>query len=188
LKGWPIAVKSLLCLACGFAATCNGKRQQLLNKYSTANSPKYYKYNMTVTYTLDTIQTAAIQIIEAANNQKIWLLHGNMGAGKTTLVQALCKALQVHDDAVSSPTFSIINQYNSATVGTIYHMDWYRLKDEEEAINAGVEEALYSGCFCWIEWPSIVPNLLPNTVCNIAIEIVNEHTRKATITIGKPNS
>jgi tRNA threonylcarbamoyladenosine biosynthesis protein TsaE len=107
-----------------------------------------------------------------------------MGAGKTTLIHELCSFLNVEDE-VSSPTFAIINQYKSPKENTIYHMDWYRLKDEEEAIQAGVEDVLFSGSLCLIEWPSIVESLLPNDVVNIEIEIIDNDTR---MLIAKTNS
>lgn len=140
---------------------------------------------MIFTYTIETIHAIANEIITIAKQQKVWLLHGQMGAGKTTLVQAFCKALQV-TDAVSSPTFSIINEYYSNSIGTIYHMDWYRISSEAEAINAGIEDALYNNCYCWVEWPSIVPSILPTEVCNIHITLINETTRQIKISFGKP--
>jgi tRNA threonylcarbamoyladenosine biosynthesis protein TsaE len=141
--------------------------------------------NLTITYSIQNIKQAALQIVAFAKQEKVWLLHGKMGAGKTTLVQAFCTVLEVNS-AASSPTFSIINQYESKQLGTIFHMDWYRIKSEEEAFDAGVEHSLFSGNYCWIEWPSIVPAILPSTVCNIHIEVMNDTTRQATLSIGIP--
>ena len=104
-------------------------------------------------------------------------LHGEMGAGKTTFTQALCTALGVVD-VVSSPTYSIINQYKTNHEQIIYHMDLYRLKDEEEAVNAGVEDCLYSGNICIVEWPEILPQLLPENTLHITIAYVDSNTRK----------
>ena len=125
-------------------------------------------------FSLEEIGRAAGDFIKAISEQKIIALYGQMGAGKTTFVHAICDALGVKD-SVSSPTFSIINEYRSAQ-GTIYHIDLYRLKDENEAIAAGVEECLYSGNLCLVEWPEITPGLFPyNTVhCYLTITGNNE--------------
>lgn len=108
---------------------------------------------------------------------KIWALHAPMGAGKTTFIHALCQMLEI-SDAVSSPTFAIINEYQSPQIKTVYHMDWYRLKDEEEAIQAGVEDALLSGNFCLVEWPEKAAGLLPDDTLHIYIEVLDEETRR----------
>jgi tRNA threonylcarbamoyladenosine biosynthesis protein TsaE len=106
-------------------------------------------------------------------------LHGEMGAGKTTLVAALCQVLG-SEDLTGSPTFSIINQYQTRNGKTIYHMDWYRLKDEEEAIAAGVEDALYSGNICLVEWPDRAPAILPDDTLHLLLSTIDEDTRKLT--------
>lgn len=102
--------------------------------------------------------------------------HGQMGAGKTTFVHALCDAKAV-TSTVGSPTFSIINEY-SYPGGSMYHIDLYRLKDEEEAIRAGVEDCLYSGNICLVEWPERIPQLLPENTVHNYIEVINEQTRR----------
>ena len=129
---------------------------------------------MDMYFSLEEIGRAAGDFIKAISEQKVIALHGQMGAGKTTFVHAVCETLGVKD-SVSSPTFSIINEYRSAQ-GTIYHIDLYRLKDENEAIAAGVEECLYSGNLCLVEWPEITPGLFPeNTVhCYLTITGNNE--------------
>ncbi|HRI20302.1 MAG TPA: tRNA (adenosine(37)-N6)-threonylcarbamoyltransferase complex ATPase subunit type 1 TsaE [Panacibacter sp.] len=127
-------------------------------------------------YSISEIDKAAQQLWSAAKQQKIWALHGEMGAGKTTLVHALCGMLEVKD-VVSSPTYSVINEYCSPVAGIIYHMDWYRLKDEEEAIQAGVEDCLFSGNFCIVEWPEKAIGLLADDVLNIYIETMGENRR-----------
>ncbi len=115
------------------------------------------------TFTIDGIEAFASTLMGIITNQpeKVLALHGNMGAGKTTLTTALLKVLG-SADVINSPTFSIINEYKDAAGKPVYHMDWYRLKDEEEAIQAGVEDLLYSGCLCVIEWPEKAPLLLPD--------------------------
>lgn len=117
-----------------------------------------------ISYSLANIRNAAHQLWQYAHQYRVWALSGNMGAGKTTLVHALCDNLGVKD-VVSSPTFALINQYNFSDEGTeraIYHMDWYRLKDEEEAVNAGVEDCLMQkDNYSIIEWPEQAPGILP---------------------------
>ncbi len=103
-----------------------------------------FDYTMNLTFTLPQIKEAAEKVFTNASSTKVWAIHGEMGAGKTTFIHALCENLQV-TSAIGSPTYSIINEYKSEKVGIIYHMDWYRLKDEEEALQAGVEDCLLSG-------------------------------------------
>jgi tRNA threonylcarbamoyladenosine biosynthesis protein TsaE len=100
-----------------------------------------------------------------------------MGAGKTTFIHALCKVLGVKN-TVSSPTFAIINEYESEKAGIIYHMDWYRLKDAHEAVQAGVEDALSGKKFCIIEWPENAAALLPANTLHLYITFVDAATRK----------
>ncbi len=100
-----------------------------------------------------------------------------MGTGKTTFIHALCEELGVQS-AISSPTFAIINEYSGTEVETIYHMDWYRLKNEEEAVNAGVEDSLLSGNLCLIEWPENAAGLLPDDTFHIYMEGLDEETRR----------
>lgn len=115
---------------------------------------------MDVTFTLQNIQQAAKQFLEAIGQKKVIALHGQMGAGKTTFVHAICDVLKVTSN-ISSPTFSIINGYCTTSGETIFHIDLYRLKSEIEAVNAGVEDCLYSGNLCIVEWPEITPALFP---------------------------
>ncbi len=113
-------------------------------------------------------------------NQKILLFYGEMGAGKTTFIKAFCAALGV-EDTVSSPTFSIVNEYHYPQ-GIIYHFDFYRLKNQTEALDLGVEEYLDSGEYCLIEWPEKIPDLLPENYLKINIEVQPDQQRKLTIT------
>jgi tRNA threonylcarbamoyladenosine biosynthesis protein TsaE len=117
---------------------------------------------------LAALPTVAKDIINFAGDTKIWLLNGEMGAGKTTLSKAICAELGVID-TVSSPTFSIVNQYLTQKGETIYHFDFYRLKNEQEAFQIGVEEYFYSGNLCLIEWASKIPSFLPATYVEINI-------------------
>lgn len=135
---------------------------------------------MEVIYELIEIDVVVEKIWKLYSHKKIWLFYAAMGCGKTTFINALCKYLQVRDVS-SSPTFSIINEYNSNIVGTIYHLDLYRLKDAEEAINAGVEDVLYSNNYSFIEWPEKALEILPTDVCTININLIDEHKRSITV-------
>ena len=132
---------------------------------------------MDVLFTLPQIQSAAAAFLAAVKNTKVIALHAEMGAGKTTFVHALCNELGVAD-AVSSPTFSIINEYTTAAGKTIYHLDLYRLKSVQEAINAGVEDCLYSGNLCLVEWPEIAPAIFPKNTLHAHIEITGDNERR----------
>jgi tRNA threonylcarbamoyladenosine biosynthesis protein TsaE len=114
---------------------------------------------------------------------KVILFHGNMGAGKTTTIVALCKHIGV-EGAVGSPTFSIINEYQFKREGKaakLYHIDLYRMKDLEEMIQAGVEDCVYSGEICFVEWPEKAPELFDQRAMHVCIEALDEHTRKIKI-------
>ncbi len=113
-------------------------------------------------------------------NIKVWRFDGQMGAGKTTLIAHLMKNLEV-DDHVSSPTFSIVNEYLSQKEGTIYHFDFYRIEDESEAFDIGTEEYLYSGNWCFLEWAEKIENLLPESIGVLKLEITPDHQRLITI-------
>jgi tRNA threonylcarbamoyladenosine biosynthesis protein TsaE len=128
-------------------------------------------------YSLEGIQRAAEVFVPVTSLHSIFAFHGNLGAGKTTFIQAVCRKLGVKEN-VSSPTFSIINQYQTANNKTIFHIDLYRIKDIGEAINAGVEECIYSGDLCFIEWPEKIPSLLPAGIVNVFIEPVSDTERK----------
>lgn len=132
---------------------------------------------MDAIFELSSISQVAKMAWREGRNKKVWAFHAAMGSGKTTFIHALCTMLEVQD-AVSSPTFSIINEYKTAVAGTVYHMDWYRLKDEEEAMNAGVEDTLNSGNLCLVEWPEKAEGLLPDDAFHIYIEALDEKTRR----------
>ena len=114
---------------------------------------------MNITFTLDEINNVAQQILEQ-NPNKVLLFHGEMGVGKTTLIKVLAKALGV-EGATSSPTFSLVNEYQSIDNQIVYHFDFYRLKNETEALDMGADEYLYSGNWCFIEWAEKIPSLIP---------------------------
>jgi len=121
---------------------------------------------------------AAEKLIAFAGGEKIFLFYGDMGAGKTTFIQSLCRALGVHE-AVTSPTFSIVNEY-TGTSGKLYHFDFYRLKKQDEALDMGYEEYFYSGSYCFIEWPEKIPDLLPGHYVRVDIQALSDTERKLT--------
>jgi tRNA threonylcarbamoyladenosine biosynthesis protein TsaE len=127
------------------------------------------------TFTLDGIEKVVKDLVKAAGDNKIWLFYGEMGAGKTTLIKAICRELGVRS-IMTSPTFSIVNEYDGN--GVIYHFDCYRLKNEEEAYDIGLEEYLDSGRLCLIEWPERIVSLLPEARFKINIEIASPTQRR----------
>jgi len=131
---------------------------------------------MDMIYTLAQIEEVAQSLIKKFGTQSVWAFHAPMGAGKTTLITALCKILEVQD-RVNSPTFAIMNEYEGLGK-VIYHMDWYRLNSEGEAQRAGVEMAMEDSDYCFIEWPEKAINLIPSHALHIEIEILGpEHRR-----------
>ena len=132
---------------------------------------------MQIEFTQEDITTAAQQAWNYGKAHPVWAFHAQMGAGKTTFISALCKEVLRVKENISSPTFAIINQYHSPVAGTICHMDWYRLKSEEEAVQAGVEDAINNSNLCLIEWPEIAPALLPENSLHIYIELTGDNRR-----------
>jgi len=128
---------------------------------------------------LNELPKAAQKLLVFAGNERIFLFYGEMGAGKTTFIKALCSELGTAD-LVSSPTFSIVNEYASPS-GPVYHFDFYRLKNETEALDLGYEDYIYSGCYCFIEWPEKISSLLPENACSVEIEIEDSNSRKLTV-------
>lgn len=134
---------------------------------------------MELRFTLDEIKKAAQWLTDRMQGHTVIAFHGEMGAGKTTFIHALCELMGVKDH-VSSPTFSIINEYK-APATTIYHLDLYRLKNEEEAINAGVEDCLYNGHLCLVEWPEKAPGLFPDDTLHVYLHLIDTNTRSISI-------
>ena len=134
----------------------------------------------TISYTLDHIDDIANLLIQEAGDQKIWIFRGEMGAGKTTLIKSLAKVLQVAD-SVSSPTFGIVNEYQTQAKGLLYHFDFYRLDDPMEALDIGIEEYFYSGNYCWLEWAENIASFLPEHFFLIELTIESETGRLLTL-------
>ncbi|MES1222749.1 MAG: tRNA (adenosine(37)-N6)-threonylcarbamoyltransferase complex ATPase subunit type 1 TsaE [Bacteroidota bacterium] len=134
-------------------------------------------------FTLTDIQKVATEFWSLVNGSSVIAFHGNMGAGKTTFIHALCDVKGVKD-IVGSPTFSIINEYSFQEKGRekkIFHIDLYRLNDEEEARQAGVEDCLYSDHICLVEWPEKTPHLFPDDTIHVDIQAIDNQTRKVQI-------
>ena len=121
------------------------------------------------------LSVAAQDLISFAGSQMIFLFYGPMGAGKTTFIKALCEQLGVKEP-VTSPTFSIVNEYEGSTA-KVYHFDFYRLKDQDEALDMGYEEYFYSGNYCLIEWPEKIPDLLTDHYIKVSIALQEQQTR-----------
>ena len=130
---------------------------------------------------LENLQVSVDQMIEYAGDCKKWLFTGEIGAGKTTFIQAVCHTLGV-EEKVTSPTFSLINEYvytnNKGESGLIHHIDLYRLKSLEEAIDIGIEDYLYDENYCFIEWPQLIQAIWPEPVIEINLEIIENSVRK----------
>jgi tRNA threonylcarbamoyladenosine biosynthesis protein TsaE len=130
---------------------------------------------------LEGLHLLAKELLRVDSDKKVWLFFGDMGAGKTTLIKAICAALNV-EELVNSPTFSIINEYRSAA-GKVFHFDFYRIKNEAEAYEIGTEEYFYSGDYCFIEWPEKIPSLIPSAHVNISIQTEDNEHRTIAISI-----
>lgn len=130
---------------------------------------------MNVIFSLDQLEEVAKQIIAQKPN-KVILFHGEMGVGKTTLIKQLCKTLGV-SGTTSSPTFSLVNEYQTTDNDIVNHFDFYRLNDEVEAMDMGVDDYLYSGNWCFIEWAEKIPNLIPDVHSVITIELLPDGKR-----------
>ena len=135
---------------------------------------------MNKTYSLDELTDIANEIVKASKH-KILLFNGEMGTGKTTLIKKLCEVLGVEDIA-SSPTFSLVNEYQTLDGEIVYHFDFYRINKEEEAYDMGIEDYLYSDAWCLIEWPEKVKNLLPLEVQTVNITVLNDGKRNIQLT------
>jgi len=132
---------------------------------------------MKINFHLSQIKDVAVQLWQQYHQYKIWAFNAPMGAGKTTLIHSLCNVLNV-TSTVTSPTFAIINEYESSLAGIIYHMDWYRLKDSAEVIQTGCEDCIESGNLCFIEWAEKADELLPLNSLHINLEIIDTQERR----------
>jgi len=136
------------------------------------------------TFTLENINIVAKEFWKAVKGKTVFAFHGKMGTGKTTFIHALCEEKKVKD-IVGSPTFSIINEYEYDCDGTkkvMFHIDMFRLKNEEEAVKAGIEDSLFSGYICLVEWPEKAVSIFPDDTIHILIEPVDDNLRRLIIT------
>ncbi len=126
---------------------------------------------------IDSIREAARQFVAATGENTVFAFYGKMGAGKTTFIKAVCEELGV-EDVITSPTFAIVNEYRSDTTGElIYHFDFYRIKKIEEVYDMGYEDYFYSGALCFIEWPELIEELLPEEAVKVTIEENSDGSR-----------
>lgn len=130
---------------------------------------------MNKNYSLEDLSIIASEIILLAKSKTL-LFYGQMGVGKTTLIKEICKVLKVQD-SISSPTFSLVNEYETSNKDKVFHFDFYRITDEEEAFDMGIEEYLYNNDWCLIEWPKNIQNLLPLEAVEIHLTILDDGKR-----------
>ena len=134
-------------------------------------------YNFKIQNT-EGLPEAAQKFVDEMGENRVFAFYGKMGAGKTTFIKAICEALGV-EDVVTSPTFAIVNEYKTPN-GAVYHFDFYRIKNLREAYDIGCEEYFYSGCPCFIEWPEMIEELLPENTVNVHIEVLEDESRLVT--------
>ncbi|MBS7398708.1 MAG: tRNA (adenosine(37)-N6)-threonylcarbamoyltransferase complex ATPase subunit type 1 TsaE [Prevotella sp.] len=126
---------------------------------------------------LDTIRETAHEFVANMGQASVFAFYGKMGAGKTTFVKAICEELGV-EDVITSPTFAIVNEYQSTkTGGPIYHFDFYRIKKLDEVYDMGYEDYFYSGAPCFLEWPELIEEILPNDAVKVTITEQEDGTR-----------
>ena len=130
---------------------------------------------MNKNYSLENLSEVAIEIISSAENKTL-LFYGQMGVGKTTLIKEICKELGVLD-TISSPTFSLVNEYKTTSSSKVFHFDFYRIEDEEEALDIGMEDYFYNNEWCLIEWPENIENLLPLDAVKIELTMLENGQR-----------
>lgn len=126
---------------------------------------------------LDKINDTAKEFVSIMGEHKVFVFYGSMGAGKTTFITALCKELGV-TDVISSPTFAIVNEYETVSGNSIYHFDFYRINKVEEAFDFGYEDYFYSGNLCFIEWPEKVAELIPDNAVKVFITEKEDGSRE----------
>jgi tRNA threonylcarbamoyladenosine biosynthesis protein TsaE len=130
---------------------------------------------------VEQIAEAAREFVDAMGNNTIFAFYGKMGVGKTTFIKAVCEELGV-TDVINSPTFAIVNEYLDGHDCPIYHFDFYRIKKEDEVLDIGFEDYVNSGNVCFMEWPELVEELLPDECIRVDIEVGDDDTRTVTIT------
>lgn len=132
--------------------------------------------NITITDTELSLQQAAKTFVENMKDRKIFAFYGKMGAGKTTFIKAICEQMGVRD-VVTSPTFAIVNEYTDGRDNSLYHFDFYRIEKLEEVYDMGYEDYFYSGNVCFLEWPELIEEILPNDTVRVTISEQADGTR-----------
>ena len=141
---------------------------------------------MELTFNYELIKDVALQLIPLTRSYSVFAFYGNLGAGKTTLIKEICKRLEIEEN-VSSPTYSIINQYTTNKGEPVFHIDLYRLNNFSEVIEAGVEECINSSNLCFIEWPERAPGLFSERTVKVYLDILSERDRKMNIELPLKN-
>lgn len=144
--------------------------------WSEGNSTTFHEVKQ------DDLEAVAEVFLQKARHCPVWLFYGEMGSGKTTFIKTLCSRMGVKDP-MSSPTFSIVNEYQAPDGRKIYHFDFYRIRNEEEAYDIGSEEYFYSGDFCFIEWPEKIPSLIPLEHAEVVITVENQNHRTIALSV-----
>ena len=126
---------------------------------------------------LSEIDAAAEEFLRRLGDRRLVAFHASMGAGKTTFITAICRRLGVRSDAVSSPTFAIVNEYRAASGEPVYHFDFYRITKLEEALDIGLDDYLDSGALCLMEWPENIAPLLPEETLEVSIDVADDGSR-----------
>ncbi len=125
----------------------------------------------------DALEKAAGKLLEAFPGNRVFAFYGEMGSGKTTLIKTLCRILEV-TDRTSSPSFGLIHEYRTNRGASVYHFDFYRIKDVEEVYDIGYEEYMYGGEYCFVEWPELVEKILPEDTIRLSLRITGKKERE----------
>ena len=139
---------------------------------------------MEIVFALENIESAASEFLQVCGHYKVFAFSGDLGAGKTTFINSLCKALGV-EESITSPTYSIIQEYVSVKNNIVYHIDLYRIKSRREAMDAGIEDCLNSNEICMVEWPERARDIFPEDTIFTGIEILSADERKLIITLPR---
>lgn len=140
---------------------------------------------METAYSENDLPRIADDLLKDFSDVDVWIFHGEMGTGKTALIKHICSTLGVQDE-MSSPTFSIVNEYRTANDDEVYHFDFYRMERAEEAINIGIEDYFFSGNKCFAEWPEIIKEFLPDKYLEINIKLVGDNNRHLITRLNGP--